>query len=124
MAIPDEILLKQGPLTPGEWEIMKTHTTLGREFVSGLSFLDAAATIPYSHHEHWDGSGYPDGLRGEDIPMAARIFAVVDTWDALTSDRPYRRAWPHAQAMAHLRRSAGTLFDPEVVERFLELRGR
>ena len=121
MAIPDEILRKEGPLTGEEWEIMKRHTTLGREFVQGLSFLADAATIPYSHHERWDGAGYPDGLRGEGIPLAARIFAVVDTWDALSSDRPYRRALPRIEVLAYLRQNAGTQFDPRIVDAFLEL---
>ncbi len=121
MAISDGILRKNGPLTPEELEIMRQHTTLGREFVRGLSFLGDASTIPYSHHERWDGSGYPDGLRAEEIPLAARIFAVVDNWDALSSDRPYRKALPRAEVVAHLRRNAGTMFDPRIVEAFLEL---
>lgn len=121
MAIPDRILLKPGKLTPDEWEVMKSHTTQGARFLEPIAYLRPAVAIPRHHHERWDGSGYPDGLAGEAIPLAARIFAVVDVYDAPTSDRPYRAAWTRAQAIAHIEAGAGGHFDPQVVEAFLEL---
>jgi HD-GYP domain-containing protein (c-di-GMP phosphodiesterase class II) len=119
MGIPDSILLKPGPLTEEEWTIMRRHPGYAYELLTPITFLRPALTIPYYHHERWDGSGYPHGLRGTDIPWAARIFAVVDVWDALCSDRPYRAAWPAAQVRAHLQALAGVHFDPEVVTSFL-----
>lgn len=119
MAIPDAILLKPGPLTNDEWDVMKQHPVRSREFVSEIPFLQGAIPITYSHHERWDGMGYPEGLQGEQIPFLARIFAVVDNWDALTSDRPYRKAWSNEKTIAFLRENAGKMFDPKVVDVFL-----
>ncbi|MDW8403331.1 PAS domain S-box protein [Chloroflexus sp.] len=121
MGIPDAILNKPGPLDEREWAIMRTHPTLAVELLRPISFLAPALAIPWCHHEKWDGTGYPRGLRGEDIPLAARIFAVVDVYDALTSDRPYRAAWPRERALAYIREQAGSHFDPKVVEVFLAL---
>jgi PAS domain S-box-containing protein/putative nucleotidyltransferase with HDIG domain len=121
MGIPDAILLKPGPLTDEEWELMRKHPTLAYELLSKIQFLRPALDIPYSHHEKWDGSGYPRGLSGEQIPLVARIFAVVDVWDALTSDRPYRAAWSKERALAHIRDQAGIHFDPGVVAVFLQM---
>ncbi len=120
MGIPDSILLKTGPLTPEEWVIMQRHPVYAHDLMAPIAFLRPALTIPYYHHERWDGSGYPHGLRGQDIPWAARIFAVVDVWDALCSDRPYRPAWPPAQVRAHIQALAGIHFDPDVVAAFLK----
>ena len=119
MAIPDSILLKPGPLTADERAIMHRHPVYAYELLSPIAFLRPALDIPYCHHERWDGQGYPRGIAGVEIPRAARIFAVVDVWDALCSDRPYRRAWPEAQVLAHIRELAGINFDPEVVGAFL-----
>ncbi len=119
MGIPDSILLKPGPLTDEEWVIMRRHPTYAYELLSPIAYLRPALDIPYRHHEKWDGTGYPDGLKGEQIPLAARIFAVADVWDALRSDRPYRAAWPNAEVLAYIRARVGTHFDPRVVEVFL-----
>ncbi|HKP51558.1 MAG TPA: HD domain-containing phosphohydrolase [Chloroflexia bacterium] len=121
MGIPDSILLKPGPLTDEEWEIMRKHPAYAYELLSPISFLRPALDIPYCHHEKWDGTGYPRGLKGEQIPLAARIFAVVDVWDALRSDRPYRSAWPEERVRAHIRELSGTHFDPNIVEAFLKM---
>jgi PAS domain S-box-containing protein len=120
MGIPDAILLKPGPLTEDEWAVMRRHPVYAYELLHPIAFLRPALDIPYCHHEHWNGGGYPRGLWGEQIPRAARIFAVVDVWDALTSDRPYRRAWPETQVLGHIEALAGTVFDPQVVEIFLQ----
>jgi response regulator RpfG family c-di-GMP phosphodiesterase len=120
MAIPDEILLKRGPLTDDEWKIMKRHPVYAYELLSPIPYLQPAIEIPYSHHEHWDGSGYPQGLSGDNIPMASRIFSVIDVWDALRNDRPYRRAWPEKRVLAYIQDQAGRLFDPQVIPAFLE----
>jgi putative nucleotidyltransferase with HDIG domain len=121
LAIPDHVLLKPGPLTEEEWAVTKKHPVYAYEWLSGIPFLRKALDIPYAHHERWDGSGYPRGLKGEAIPLSARIFAVVDVYDALTSDRPYRKAWPKEKALAYLREQAGRQFDPQVVATFLRL---
>jgi PAS domain S-box-containing protein len=121
MGIPDSILLKAGPLSKEEWEIMRLHPVYAYELLSPISFLRPSIDIPYCHHEKWDGSGYPRGLRGEQIPLAARLFAVVDVWDALRSDRPYRKAWPEARVREHIRSLAGSHFDPQVVDAFLQM---
>jgi HD-GYP domain-containing protein (c-di-GMP phosphodiesterase class II)/PAS domain-containing protein len=121
MGIPDAILLKPGPLTDEEWVIMKKHPTYALELLSSIPYLRPALEIPYSHHEKWDGSGYPNGLRGRQIPLSARIFAIVDVWDALCSDRPYRKGWPLQRVLKHIRDQAGTHFDPQVVEAFLQM---
>ncbi len=118
MGIPDSILLKPGPLTEAEWVIMRQHPTYAYEMLSPIAYLRPALDIPYCHHERWDGSGYPRGLRGESIPLAARIFAVVDVWDALCSDRPYRSAWEVERVLDYIREQSGRHFDPRVVEIF------
>jgi putative nucleotidyltransferase with HDIG domain len=116
MVVPDEILRKSGPLTANEWLIMKQHPGWGHEMLAEVSFLqDEALAIVYSHHERWDGGGYPRGLAGEDIPFTARLFAVVDAYDAITSDRPYRRARTHGWAMTEIQRVAGSQLDPHMV---------
>jgi HD-GYP domain-containing protein (c-di-GMP phosphodiesterase class II) len=119
MGIPDSILLKPGPLTPNEWEVMRQHPQRAYEMLKHIEYLSSALEIPYCHHEKWDGTGYPRGLKGRDIPISARIFAVVDVWDALTSDRPYRAAWTARNALEYIRRESGCHFDPQVVEAFL-----
>ena len=120
MGVPDGVLFKPGPLIEEEWAIMKKHPVFAYEMLSPIRYLRAALDIPYLHHEKWDGSGYPMGLRGEQIPLAARIFAVADVWDALRSDRPYRPAWPLEKARKHIRSLMGTHFDPAVAEVFLQ----
>ena len=119
MGIPDAILLKPGPLTDEEWVIMRRHPTLAYEMLSPIAFLRPALEIPYCHHEKWDGTGYPRGLEGEQISLPARIFAAVDIWDALRSDRPYRAAWPADRVREHIRSLAGTHLDPNIVATFL-----
>jgi putative nucleotidyltransferase with HDIG domain len=124
MGVPDTILHKQGPLDEAEWQVMKRHPDLACELLSPINYLQPALDIPHYHHERWDGTGYPNKLKGEDIPLAARIFAVVDVFDALTSDRPYREPWPREKALDHIRSQAGKHFDPMVVEVFLKEFGR
>jgi len=119
MGIPDAILLKPGPLDAEEWATMRRHPEYAYQWLSPVSFLRPALEIPYSHHEKWDGTGYPRGLSGEQIPLAARLFAAVDIWDALRSDRPYRGAWPVGRVIDHIRSLSGTHLDPAVVEVFL-----
>ena len=119
MAIPDHILQKPGPLTHPEWEIMRKHPSYAYELLFPITYLRPALEIPYNHHEKWDGSGYPRGLKAESIPFAARIFAVIDVWDALRSNRPYRDAWPAEKIRTYLRDNAGSHFDPQIVEVFL-----
>jgi len=121
MVVPDAILHKPGPLTDDELAVVRQHPENARAFLAKIDYLRPALDIPYCHHERWDGSGYPQGLAGEDIPLSARVFAVVDTYDALTSDRPYRSAWPAEDAVAHVRSRAGSHFDPAVVERFVRM---
>lgn len=122
MGIPDSILLKPGKLTDEEWTIMRLHPVYARDLLYPIEYLRPAIDIPYCHHERWDGTGYPRGLKGEDIPLAGRIFAVVDVWDALCSDRPYRPAWPKDKVYEHIKASLGTHFDPKVVEIFLKMK--
>jgi putative two-component system response regulator len=121
IGIPDGILLKPGPLGPEEWKIMRTHPDLGRRLVEPIPFLRGAVPIVYHHHERWDGTGYPTGLRGESIPLSARIFMVADAFDAMTFDRPYSVAISLEAARQEIRRCSGTHFDPAVVETFLKL---
>lgn len=121
MGIPDEILRKPAPLSDAEFEVMRQHPLYSYELLSPIEFLRPALQIPLSHHEKWDGTGYPHGLKGEGIPLAARIFAVVDVFDALTSDRPYRPAWSAAEARAYVLGARGSHFDPAVVDAFFEL---
>ncbi|MDA8168716.1 MAG: PAS domain S-box protein [Nitrospiraceae bacterium] len=124
MAIPDNILLKPGPLNEQESEIMRRHPVYALDLLQPIPYLRPALPIPYLHHERWDGSGYPQGLKGEQIPLPARIFAVADVWDALCSERPYRPAWPRQEVAEYLRRQSGKHFDPSVVEAFLGLMDR
>lgn len=123
MGIPDSILLKPDVLTETEWAVMRQHPTYAYELLSPIAHLHPALDIPYCHHEKWDGSGYPRGLKGEEIPLAARLFTVVDVWDALRSDRPYRPAWPEDKVRAYIRAQAGKHFDPKTVDLFLQMIG-
>jgi len=118
VAIPDTILNKPGPLTDEEWVIMRSHPQIAFQLLSKSKYLIPALDIPYCHHEKWDGSGYPRGLKGNAIPLAARIFAIVDVWDALTSDRPYRKAWTNKKVMLYIQEQKGKHFDPEIVTAF------
>jgi putative nucleotidyltransferase with HDIG domain len=121
MAIPDSILTKKGPLDDEEWTVMRTHPKIAYDMLAEIPFLQPALVVPANHHERWNGEGYPSGLRGEEIPLPARIFAVVDVWDALLSDRPYRKAWTREQALQYLKDQSGQQFDPAIVARFLAL---
>jgi putative nucleotidyltransferase with HDIG domain len=121
MGVPDRILLKPDQLTDDEWEIMRQHPTYAKNLLSPIEYLRPSIDIPYSHHEKWDGTGYPMGLKGEQIPLAARIFAVTDVYDALTSDRPYRPAWTREKTLEQIKSLSGTHFDPKVVDAFLGL---
>jgi ribonuclease P protein subunit RPR2 len=122
VGIPESILCKAGPLSGAEWEVMRTHPTIGAQIVAPIRFLgDAAALVIRHHHERFDGRGYPEGLAGDDIPIAARIFSIADSFDAMTSDRPYRRALAVDRALDEIRGGAGTQFDPEVVKVFVDL---
>lgn len=123
IGIPDSILLKQGKLTSEETQVMQTHVRIGYDVVCRIAFLAGAAEIVLTHQERWDGMGYPQGLAGEEIPVGARIFAVADTLDAMTSDRPYRRALPYQQAREEISRESGRQFDPVVVQAFLAIPG-
>lgn len=124
MGVPDAILLKPGALTEDEWTVMKKHPFFAYEMLAPIRYLRQALDIPYCHHEKWDGTGYPRGLSGEQIPLSARIFAIVDVWDALTSDRPYRPAWTDNDALNYILMSSGTHFDPQVVDSFMQVTGR
>lgn len=119
LGIPDAILLKPDKLTNEEWKIMRLHPVYAYEWLSHIEYLQPALDVPYCHHEKWDGTGYPRGLKGEEIPLAARLFAIVDVWDAITSDRPYRKAWSREKAVEHIREQAGKYFDPKIVEMFV-----
>ena len=121
IGIPDAILLKPGPLTPEEWKIMRTHPEIGKRLIERIPFLRGAVPVVWCHHERWDGTGYPRGLRREAIPLAARIFAVADAFDAMTFDRPYSRAISFAAARTEIHRCAATHFDPAVVATFLSI---
>ena len=119
MGVPDSILLKPEELSEEEWVIMRQHPQYAYDLLQSIAFLSPALDIPYCHHERWDGKGYPRGLVGEEIPLPARIFAVVDVWDALSSDRPYRPRWPEEKIRDHIQALSGTRFDPQVVEVFM-----
>ncbi len=121
MNIPDEIMHKPGSLTETEWLVMRQHPVSAYNILAPIPFLNSALDIPYCHHERWDGKGYPRGLKGEQIPFTARLFSIVDVWDALQSDRPYRSAWAMPEIVAYLRQNSGTQFDPQVVDCFLTL---
>lgn len=122
MGVPDAILHKGGPLSDEEWAIMRRHPTYAYELLSPIAYLRPALDIPYCHHEKWDGSGYPRGLKGETIPLAARLFAVVDVWDALRSERPYRQGWPGDRVLEHIRTIAGSHLDAKAVDLFMTMR--
>ncbi len=121
IGIPDSVLRKPGPLDEAEWELMRQHPVWAHEMISAIAFLEPALDIPYCHHEWWDGTGYPRGLSGDAIPLAARVFAVTDAWDALRSDRLYSPEWDEQEVMAYLREQAGGQFDPSVVDEFLAM---
>ncbi len=121
MAVPDSILLKQDKLTDEEWAVMRKHTTFAFELLSPIAYLHSALDIPYCHHEKWDGSGYPRGLKGLQIPLAARLFAVIDVWEALIADRPYREGWTKETVIEHIKSLSGSHFDPKIVELFLDM---
>jgi HD-GYP domain-containing protein (c-di-GMP phosphodiesterase class II) len=121
IGIPDSILHKSDDLTEQEWAIMRQHPQFAFEMLNSIEYLREALEIPYFHHEKWDGTGYPQGLKGEQIPIAARIFAVADVWDALTSDRPYRPAWSREAALNYIQEQSGKHFDPQVVELFFKV---
>jgi len=121
IGIPDSILHKPDTLTGEEWSIMRKHPQFAHDMLSPIEYLQPALDIPYSHHEKWDGTGYPRGLKGEEIPMSARLFAIADVWDAVTSDRPYRTAWTDEQALAYIREQSGKHFDPKVVDLFFRV---
>ena len=120
MGVPDRILLKPAGLTDKEWEVMRLHPQFAHDWLAPISYLKDSLEIPYCHHEKWDGTGYPRGLRGDVIPISARMFAVVDVWDALTSNRPYRRAWAPEKVIDYIKQNTGTHFDPEIAATFLE----
>ena len=121
VSISDSILLKAGPLNNEEWTIMRRHPLIAVELLSPIAYLAPALAIPRSHHEYWEGGGYPDGLVRENIPLAARLFALADVYDALTSDRPYRRAWSQADTLTFIRANAGKQFDPQIVPVFISM---
>jgi HD-GYP domain-containing protein (c-di-GMP phosphodiesterase class II) len=121
MGVPDQILKKTGPLDEDEWHEMRKHPKYAYDLLYPITYLRPALDIPYSHHERWDGSGYPRGLKGDEIPLTARVFAVVDVWDALLHDRPYRKAWTREATISYLQEQSGVLFDPLVVKTFLTM---
>jgi len=122
MGVPDAILLKPGPLTGKEWVLMRKHPVYAYEWLSPIEYLRPALDIPYCHHERWNGTGYPRGLEGLEIPMPARLFAIVDVWDAMNSHRPYREALPAPEVMHYIQSNRGVLFDPDLVQAFMECR--
>lgn len=121
MGIADSILLKPATLTTEEWTEMRQHPIFAYELLRHIKFLEPALNIPYTHHEKWDGTGYPRGLKGEQIPLEARIFALADVWDALTSDRPYRKAMTRDEVIQYIRDHSGSHFDPKLAERFIKM---
>jgi len=121
IGISDAILFKPDKLTDAEWQIMKQHPVFAYNMLSPITYLESALDIPYCHHEKWDGTGYPRGLKGEQIPIAARIFSIIDVWDALRSNRPYRKVWPETKAREYIRSLSGSHFDPAVVDAFFKL---
>jgi HD-GYP domain-containing protein (c-di-GMP phosphodiesterase class II) len=121
LVVPDSILFKPGVLTPAEWKVMKSHPIYAYNVLKDIEFLRQAIVIPYCHHERWDGSGYPRGLKAEEIPLGARIFAIVDIWDALRSDRPYRKAWSRVKALDYIKNQKGKELDPKVTDAFLKI---
>jgi HD-GYP domain-containing protein (c-di-GMP phosphodiesterase class II) len=124
MGIPDEILFKRDYLTDDEWKIMRMHPVYAYDMLKNIPFLKNAAVVPLYHHERWNGSGYPQGKMGTEIPFLARLFAVCDVYDALTSDRPYRKSWDKSQAIAYLIDESGKTFDPDIIKEFVDMTGR
>jgi len=121
LKVQESILHKQGELTAEEWVTIHLHPFYAHEIIGSIDLLKSTLDIAYCHHEKWDGSGYPRGLKGEQIPLAARLFAIVDVYDALTSDRPFRKAWSKAKALDYVREQSGQHFDPQVVAAFLQM---
>jgi HD-GYP domain-containing protein (c-di-GMP phosphodiesterase class II) len=121
MGVPDHILRKTGPLDSDELEQMHKHPQYAYDLLFPIAYLRPSLDIPFCHHEKWDGSGYPRGLKGDDIPLAARIFAIVDVWDALLSDRPYRKTWSQKKTIEYIQAESGTHFDPRITNIFLEM---
>jgi putative nucleotidyltransferase with HDIG domain len=121
LAIPDDILLKPGALNDAERKMLQQHPVYAKQMIAQVSFLQPCVDVAYSHHERWDGLGYPEGLRGDEIPLSARIFTVVDQWDALTSDRPYRKAWTKEDVITYFQENAGKIYDPKIVDVFLTI---
>ena len=121
VGIPEQILCKRGPLSADEWEVMRTHPLVGAQIVAPIAFLEGAVDLVRHHHERFDGSGYPDGLKGEEIPLVARVFSVADSFDAMTSDRPYRGAMGIERALVEIEGGAGSQFDPEIVRIFVQM---
>ena len=119
--VPDSILLKPGPLTDEEWKVMRMHPVYAQQILAPVAFLQKSVEVPYNHHERWDGTGYPRGVKGEAIPLGARIFAVIDVWDALVSDRPYRKALPEEMVLDYLKQQSASHFDPQILQAFLDL---
>jgi HD-GYP domain-containing protein (c-di-GMP phosphodiesterase class II) len=124
LAIPDDILLKPGALGNDERKTLQQHPIYAKQMLTDITFLQPCIEVAYCHHERWDGHGYPEGLKGEEIPVNARIFAVVDQWDALSSDRPYRKAWNRDDIIAYLQENSGKIYDPRIVDIFLTLISR
>jgi HD-GYP domain-containing protein (c-di-GMP phosphodiesterase class II) len=118
MAIPDNILRKEGPLTDEDWQVMRQHPIYAYVMLRKIPFLQEALDIPYCHHEKWDGSGYPRGLFRKEIPLAARIFSVIDVWDSMSYDRPYRKAMPQSEVLKYIASRSGLDFDPDVIKAF------
>lgn len=121
LAISDEILHKSGEFNEGERKLMERHPIYAKQMLSQIAFLQPSVDVAYSHHERWDGLGYPEGLKGEEIPLLARLFAIVDQWDALTSDRPYHKAWTREKVIAYLQENSGKIYDPKIVNVFLSI---
>ena len=119
IGIPDAILLKPGRLSSDEWDVMRKYPDYAYDLIYPVEYLRPCLPIPYSHHEKWDGTGYPQGLKGEEIPLPARLFAIIDVWQTLSSDRVYREAWPEEKVIDYIQQQSGTYFDPEAVELFL-----
>ncbi len=119
LGVPESIVQKSGALTDQEWHIMRLHPQIAYDLLFPIIYLHPALEIPYCHHEKWDGNGYPQGLKGDQIPLSARIFSVIDVWDSLISDRPFRTAWSEFQASHYLQEKSGSYFDPEIVNVFL-----
>jgi len=121
LAIPDDILLKPGELNSAERKLLQQHPILAKQMLSEISFLRPSIDVAYGHHERWDGLGYPEGLKGEEIPRLARVFAIVDQWDALSSDRPYRKGWKRDAIIAYFKENTGKIYDPQIVDIFLSI---